>query len=115
MFVGEKKKKELKERMRSLNIFEKDLIEKFILSSGRGGQKIQKSHSAVYIKHIPTGLEIKCQKEREREINRYFARKMLCDLYEKKILHLQTKKEKLFEKKKKQKKRRYKRFLKKEK
>ena len=42
-------------------INDNDLIEKFILGSGSGGQKINKTSSCVYIKHLPTGIEIKCQ------------------------------------------------------
>lgn len=59
--------------------------------------------------HLPTGLEVKCQKDRLRETNRVIARRLLCDAYEEKILHKQTKKDKLLEKIKKQKKRRQRR------
>ena len=65
--------------MDQLGIAENDLIEKFILASGRGGQKVQKTSSCVYLKHIPTGIEIKCQETRSREQNRYFARIALCN------------------------------------
>lgn len=106
MAIKEEKQKDLKRRMDELQIFEKDLEEKFILASKKGGQKVQKTSSAVYLKHIPTGLEIKCQKERERETNRFLARRLLCDQYEEKILKLKTKKMLKVEKIKKQKKRR---------
>jgi peptide chain release factor len=66
-------------KMEDLNISNDDLVEKFILGSGSGGQKIQKTHSCVYLKYIPMDLEIKCQKTRSREDNRYFARKELCE------------------------------------
>lgn len=66
-------------RMASLDIREDDLVEKFITGSGSGGQKINKTSSCVYLKHEPTGIEIKCQRERSRELNRYLARKELCD------------------------------------
>ncbi len=66
-------------RMYSLGIHEDDLIEKFILGSGSGGQKINKTSSCVWIKHKPTGITVKCQKERSRELNRYVARQRLCD------------------------------------
>ena len=69
---------DLEKRMEDLGIREDDLVEKFILGSGPGGQKINKTSSCVYLKHIPTGIEIKCQKERSRELNRYRARKDLC-------------------------------------
>ena len=58
MAIKKEKKDKLNEKMKKLNILEKDIIEKFILGSGRGGQKIQKTHSCVYLKHIPTGIEV---------------------------------------------------------
>ncbi len=69
----------LVERMAALGIREEDLIEKFILGSGSGGQKINKTSSCVYLKHPATGIEIKCQRARSRELNRYHARRELCD------------------------------------
>ncbi|MGJ8672060.1 peptide chain release factor family protein [Rubritalea sp.] len=53
------------------------LIEKFIQGSGSGGQKINKTASCVYLKHTPTGIEIKCQSDRSREQNRLTARQEL--------------------------------------
>ncbi|MFD2157849.1 peptide chain release factor family protein [Rubritalea tangerina] len=50
------------------------LTEKFILGSGAGGQKINKSSTCVYLKHHPSGIEIKCQAGRSREHNRQLAR-----------------------------------------
>lgn len=73
---------ELKARMERLQIFESDLIEKFILGSGSGGQKINKTSSCVYLKHLPSGFEIKCQKTRSRELNRLYARRELCEKME---------------------------------
>jgi peptide chain release factor len=108
MSIKEEKRKILKERMIKLNILEKDIEEKFILSSGKGGQKVQKTHNCVYIKHIPSQIAVKCQKDRLRENNRYFARKELCDKYEECILNQKTKKQILVKKKAKQKKRRQK-------
>src|SRR6185436_10588305 len=48
---------------KTLGIHESDLIEKFILGSGKGGQKVNKTSSCVYLKHIPTGIEVKCQQD----------------------------------------------------
>ena len=59
--INIKKIKDLKERMRELKIYEKDLEEKFILASGKGGQKIAKTKSCVFLKHIPTKISVKCQ------------------------------------------------------
>ena len=92
--------------MEKLGIHKDDLIEKFILGSGSGGQKIQKTHSCVYLKHIPSGLEVKCQKERSQELNRYYARQELCEKVAKAIHKVKTKKEMLAAKIRRQKRRR---------
>ncbi len=93
-------------RMEQLGIKEGDLIERFILGSGSGGQKINKTSSCVYLKHLPTGIEIKCQQERSRELNRYYARKLLCDRIEEKLFQKKSEKQQLVEKIRRQKRRR---------
>ena len=98
--------KRLETRMESLGIQEEDLLEKFILGSGKGGQKVNKTSSCVYIKHIPTEIEIKCQHERSRDLNRYRARQMLCDKIEEILFKENSKKQKLIDKIRRQKKRR---------
>lgn len=75
----------LKEKMQKLNINEKDIIENFILSGKKGGQKANKSHNAVYLKHIPTGIEVKCNQTRSRETNRFLARRILTEKIEEKL------------------------------
>ena len=80
--VSEEKNKWLKEKMESLNIREEDILEKFIRSSGKGGQKVNKTSSCVYIKHIPTGIEIKRMKDRSQSINRFLARRELVERIE---------------------------------
>jgi protein subunit release factor B len=72
----------LEARMAALGIEEEDLHESFILGSGSGGQKINKTNSCVFLKHIPSGLQVKCQESRSRETNRYQAREALCDAFE---------------------------------
>jgi len=99
----------LRKKMEELGIREDDLIEKFILGSGRGGQNLQKTSSCVYLKHIPTGIEIKCQRDRSREMNRYYARRELCEKIETQILKIKTEKVQLIEKKRRQKRKRSKR------
>ena len=74
-----KKWDQLRDKMLRLKIIEDDLQEKFILGSGRGGQKLQKTSSCVYLKHLPTGIQIKCQRSRSQQNNRYFARIGLCE------------------------------------
>ena len=100
--VSIEKEQALKKRMDQLRIESKDLEEQFVQGSGKGGQKINKTSSCVVLKHLPTGIVVKCQESRSRELNRYHARKMLCDKLEGKG----SKKAKLEEKAKKQKKRR---------
>jgi len=75
--VSEEKSKWLKERMEALGIYEKDIEERFIRSSGRGGQKVNKTSTCVYLKHIPTGIEVKWMKERNQSLNRFLARREL--------------------------------------
>lgn len=100
---------ELYRKMEDLGIVEDDLIEKFILGSGRGGQKLQKTSSCVYLKHIPTGTEVKCQRERSREMNRFFARRELCEKIESEVLKVKTARIQEIEKKRRQKRKRTKR------
>jgi protein subunit release factor B len=80
--VTRKKQDELEARMAALGLRETDLQEKFLHSSGPGGQNVNKTASCVYLKHIPTGLEVKMQRERSQALNRYYARKRLCELIE---------------------------------
>jgi len=80
--VSEEKNKWLKEKMESLGIREEDIIEKFVRSSGKGGQKVNKTSTCVYIKHSPTGIEVKCMKDRSQSINRFLARRELIERIE---------------------------------
>lgn len=104
--VSNEKKDELERKMDLLGIKEEDLIEKFILGSGSGGQKINKTSSCVYLKHIPSGIEIKCQKERSRDLNRFIARRELCYKLEERDLNIKSERQQEIEKIRRQKKRR---------
>jgi protein subunit release factor B len=68
--------------MAALGIAESDLLEKFVRGSGAGGQKINKTSNCVFLKHLPTGVCIKCQIDRSREMNRFLARRELCEQLE---------------------------------
>lgn len=70
--------------MERLRIREADLVEKFVQGSGPGGQKINKTSSSVYLKHLPSRIEIQCQETRSRDRNREIARERLCDRIEQK-------------------------------
>jgi protein subunit release factor B len=61
---------------------ESDIIENFLKGSGPGGQKINKTSSAVQLKHIPTGIVVKYQDTRSRALNRKVARRLLQDRLE---------------------------------
>ena len=80
--VGLDKQKALAEKMFRLGIKEADIVEKFVRSSGHGGQKVNKSSTCVYLRHIPTGIEVKCQRERAQALNRYIARQLLVNKIE---------------------------------
>jgi len=80
--VSETKQEALKKKMRSLGIYEKDLKEKFIRSGGKGGQNVNKTSTCVYLKHIPTDIEVKCQRERSQALNRFLARRILVNKIE---------------------------------
>lgn len=107
--VTPKKQKDLDTRLQELKIKEEDLQEKFIKGSGHGGQKLNKTASCVHLKHTPSNIEIKCQETRSRALNRYYARKRLCDELEKKLLGKESPQEKKAAKIRKQKKRRLRR------
>jgi protein subunit release factor B len=81
--VSEEKSRWLRERMKALGIDEKDIEEKFVRSSGRGGQKVNKTSTCVCLRHIPTGIEVKCMKERSQSVNRFLARRELVERVEK--------------------------------
>jgi protein subunit release factor B len=76
------KAKALLARMQRLGISGKDVMEKFVRSSGRGGQKVNKASTCVYLKHLPTGIEVKMQRERSQSLNRFLAWRLLTDKIE---------------------------------
>ncbi|KTD09168.1 peptide chain release factor [Legionella gratiana] len=104
--INKDKWNKLTDWMAALHLNEADLIEKFILGSGKGGQKLHKTTSTVYLKHTPSGLEVKCQESRSRDDNRYFARIRLCEKLHSILNVEKTKKQQQIEKLKRQKKRR---------
>ena len=83
--VGPDKEEALRERLERLGVRGADLVEKFIRSGGHGGQNVNKVATCVYLKHLPTGLEVKCQQERSQALNRFLARRILADKVERLI------------------------------
>lgn len=63
-------------------INENDITEAFLKGTGPGGQKINKTSSAVQLKHLPTGVVVKCQETRSRTQNRKIARRILSERLE---------------------------------
>lgn len=104
--ISQDKWNKLTEWMLKLEINEPDLVEKFIIGSGKGGQKLHKTASTVYLKHLPSGIEVKCQESRFREDNRYFARQRLCEKLHDSLSDEKTKAQQEIEKIRRQKKRR---------
>lgn len=106
MAPGNEKTDELADRMTKLGIREEDLVEKFILGSGSGGQKINKTSSCVYLKHTPSGIEVKCQRGRSRELNRLYARREICERLEEILFQKKSQKQQEMEKIRRQKRKR---------
>lgn len=104
--IKQEKWDQLRQQMESLGIKEEDLIEKFIVGSGRGGQKLHKTASCVSLQHTPSGIDIKCQQDRSREANRFYARRRLCEKYEEILLKQKSKRQQAIEKIRRQKRRR---------
>ena len=69
----------IRERMRQAGVREEELEERFVLGSGAGGQKINKTSSTVMLRHAPSGEVVKVQASRSRELNRWLARRTLAE------------------------------------
>jgi len=103
------KEKSLRQKLESLGIYEKDIKESFVRSQGKGGQNVNKVSTCVYLKHIPTGVEVKCQRSRSQGLNRHYAREVLYTKIERMIRGKKSEEEQRIEKLKRQKRKRSKR------
>lgn len=74
--------RELEQRMAGLSLFHRDIEEHFIRSPGKGGQNVNKVSTGVYLKHLPTGVEVKCTDTRSQYLNRFLALRRLIDKIE---------------------------------
>ena len=72
----------LEKKMKALGIKKEDIEEKFIKSSGRGGQKVNKSNSTVFLKHKGTNLSVKYGNSRSQHLNRFLGLRLLVEKIE---------------------------------
>lgn len=107
--VSEEKEAALWQRWEELGIRQEDVTESFIRSGGHGGQNVNKVATCVQLKHIPTGIEVKCQQARTQGMNRYQARKLLADKIETIKLGAASREQQRIEKLRRQKRKRSKR------
>jgi protein subunit release factor B len=92
----------LLKRMAKIGLRDEDIEESFIRGTGAGGQKINKTSSTVVLVHVPTGVEVRCQRERSQSLNRLIAREELCSKLEQKLQAVRQEKRDAVEKKKRQ-------------
>ena len=107
--VGPSKEKELQQKMEELGLREEDIEESFIRSGGKGGQHVNKTSTCVYLKHVPTGIEVKCQEGRSQGLNRYRARVLLLNKIDEMVRGEESKERQRIEKIRRQKRKRSKR------
>jgi protein subunit release factor B len=69
--------------MRALGVREEEIEELFMRAGGPGGQKVNKTSSAVALFHRPTGIRVRCEESRSQALNRFLARRLLLDRIEK--------------------------------
>ena len=104
--AGLKKEKSLREMMARLGVRQEDIVERFIRAQGPGGQNVKKVSTCVHLRHLITGIEVKCQQERSQAQNRYRARQILLKKIECAILGKLSEEQKRIEKIRRQKRKR---------
>jgi protein subunit release factor B len=79
------KREELRARIERLNIDMDQVHEQFVKGGGKGGQKINKTNNCVVLTYPPMDLQVRCQRDRRRSINRFLALRELVDQIEMKV------------------------------
>ncbi len=107
--ISPEKQRDLDERLARLGVSRNDVVEKFVRSGGHGGQNVNKVSTCVYLKHIPTGIEVKVSRERSQAVNRFLAWRTLAERIEERTLRIRSERKKEIEKVRRQKRKRSKR------
>ena len=80
--ITPQKTAELKDRIARLGIDISVIEEKFVKGGGKGGQKINKTANAVQLYYPPLDINVRCQRERKRSVNRFLALREMIDRIE---------------------------------
>ncbi len=83
--VSDQKQEDLNGRMRQLRLVEGEIEESYFKASSPGGQKANKTGTGVNLLHRPTGIRVRCQRERSQGINRFLARRLLVEELEARV------------------------------
>jgi protein subunit release factor B len=70
---------QIQDKLDAMGVLRGDVTERFVRGSGPGGQKINKTSSTVHLRHEPTGVEVRLQRERSQAANRELAWAELCE------------------------------------
>lgn len=80
--VSPRKLEELLERICELSINPADIQESFVHGGGPGGQSVNKTANCVMLRYPLLSIVVRCQRERQRSVNRFLALRELVDRIE---------------------------------